>query len=109
MSSGIRLPIKYRDYYDIPRAVVVEYEGNIYLFDCPFDSEIDEYGGDYHIYRLSSSFRHNLDDLDWSKLSEEGEQIGRVPVEMVEFDSTKRKYIDSEVLQEITSSEREKR
>lgn len=37
------LPITYRDYYDVPRMLVVRFEGQAYLFDCPFDVALDEY------------------------------------------------------------------
>jgi len=36
------LSIRYRDFYDIPRAVVVEWCDLLYLFDCPFDEEADD-------------------------------------------------------------------
>ena len=31
------IPIRYRDFYDVPRAVVVEFRGKLYLFDSLFD------------------------------------------------------------------------
>ena len=29
------LPITYRDFHDIPRMILVEFEDAFYLFDCP--------------------------------------------------------------------------
>jgi hypothetical protein len=31
------LPIRYRDFYDIPRAFVIEHPGETLFFDCSFD------------------------------------------------------------------------
>ena len=49
------LPIRYRDFYDLPRAVVVEFRDEMYLFDCLFDREIDEYESTYTVYLLPTS------------------------------------------------------
>jgi hypothetical protein len=38
-SEAAWIPFRYRDFHDVPRAVVAEYEGDLYLFDCPFDPE----------------------------------------------------------------------
>jgi hypothetical protein len=36
------LPIIYRKFYDFPRAVLVDYEGNTYFLDC-LSNDVDEY------------------------------------------------------------------
>ena len=105
MSHGKPLPIRYRDFYDIPRAVVLEYEGDVYFLDCPFDCAIDDYGEGFSVYRLSSSVLPNLENIDWSSLSKEGEYLGTVPINRVEFDNTKRRHIDSGVIEELLRGE----
>ena len=35
--------IQYRDFYDVPRIFVADYQGRLYLFDCPFDEALDDY------------------------------------------------------------------
>ncbi|MBI3437578.1 MAG: hypothetical protein HY054_02795 [Proteobacteria bacterium] len=37
------LPIRYRDFWDLPRAFSVDYDGKTYFFDCPFNESIDDY------------------------------------------------------------------
>ena len=35
--------IAYREFYDVPRMFLVEASGNLLLFDCPFDDDLDEF------------------------------------------------------------------
>ena len=40
-------PIRYRDFYDFPRAFVVEHAGELLFFDCLFSDTLDDYGKEY--------------------------------------------------------------
>ena len=44
--------IRYRDFYDIPRIFIVTLNGKLFLFDCAFDDEIDDYS---ELSRLSTA------------------------------------------------------
>ena len=65
-------PIRYRDFFDIPRAFVVEYTGDLYFFDCPFDQRVDEYPDHYDVYRLETSAALDLTTDSWQSLSAGG-------------------------------------
>lgn len=61
MSSERWIPIRYREFYDIPRAFVIENAGELLLFDCPFDDVADSYGDSYTVIRLDPSAKATLD------------------------------------------------
>jgi hypothetical protein len=72
------LPIKYREFYDVPRAIVVERDGELYLFDSSFDGDADEYPAYFGVYRLVACVASQLDSGRWEGLAAQGELLGRV-------------------------------
>ena len=46
------LPIRYRDFWDVPRLIVVETEGRVLLLDSAFDDVLDEFSPEYTVYDL---------------------------------------------------------
>ena len=95
------LPITYRDFYDIPHAIVVEFDGGLYFLDSPFDDAIDDYRPEFTVYRLPSELRTQLAMMSWVDLQHHGEAIGAVPTDDVQFDKTKRQAINSDILAKI--------
>lgn len=103
MSAEQWLPIRYRDFYDVPRMFVLAQSGQVYLFESPFEEQRDEYANDYTVYRLPVDAERWIDDLvDWSELGERGTRLGTVPVQQVEFDETNRKLVNSTVLKSFS-------
>ena len=50
------LPILgYREFYDLPRAFIVQRDERVMLFDCPFDGALDDYVEQYTVYELSET------------------------------------------------------
>ncbi len=96
-----QLPIRYRDFYDVPRAILVQYGGALYFFDCPFSDALDEYGDEYSVYRLRQEPSSSLDDASWEGLPGNSEYLGSVPVKAVAIDSTRRRSIDAGVCQRL--------
>lgn len=90
------LSIEYRGFWDIPRMVVVRRENSLYLLDCPFDPELDSFRPRFTVYLLPADVEHQLSG-SWESLPEVGERIGEIPVELVEFDATRRKAIKDSV------------
>ena len=91
------LPIRYRDVYDVPRAMVVEHEGRLYLFDCLFDYDVDDYEDDYTIYLIPDDLRDDIDTMSWTDLGHRSERVGVVATALVEFDETKRNAINARI------------
>ena len=91
-------PIRYRDFYDVPRIFLVRGGDRLFLFDCPFDSAEDEYGKTFKVYLMP-----NLpDDMlagSWEDLAAKAERLlGEVPTSEVEFDQTLRREVEASVL-----------
>ena len=46
------IPFKYRDFYDVPRLIVVRWKRNLFLLDSRFEDTTDEYSEYYSVYSL---------------------------------------------------------
>jgi hypothetical protein len=95
------VPSQTGDFYDVPRAFVVQHAGSLYFFDCPFDDRIDEYPDRYTVYRLDATLSPALDVGSWEALANKGERIGDVLTQRVQFDSTRRAAIDNSIFELI--------
>ena len=91
------IAMRYRDFYDLPRAFIVEFEGELLFFDCPFNDETDDYATEFTVYRVDGSLREQIDTMSWVGLCAHGQRVGAVPVGVVEFDETRRKAVNSAV------------
>ena len=95
--------ITYREFYDVPRMFVVSYRGKQYLFDGTFDESADEYPDTYQVYVLPKLGRDELNG-SWVGLSDNAEEhLGEVLVSSVVFDESRRRAIDPQVIEEVTS------
>ncbi|HJZ70050.1 MAG TPA: hypothetical protein VKF81_18130 [Blastocatellia bacterium] len=93
--------IRYRDFYDIPRIFITTHNGKVYLFDCPFDDELDDYSDRYRIYQLPGIAEDELEG-SWERLPERAvSMVGEIPVSEVEFDKTRRNSIDTRILEKL--------
>ena len=91
-------PIKYREFYDIPRIFLAEHDSGVFLFDCPFDDDKDEYGETYKVYLMPK-----LDEKDlaggWQKLPAQAKRLlGEIRTTEIEFDPTFRQQVSLAVL-----------
>jgi hypothetical protein len=94
-------PIRYRDFYDLPRVFITSYDGKDYLFDCPFDDELDDYPDSYRVYQLPALSEEELQG-SWEHLPELAAPfLGVIPVAEVRFDSTKREWINTAIFKEL--------
>lgn len=91
------LPIRYRDFHDVPRAFVVEYGGVTFLFDCLFDYDRDDYEPTYAVYRVPAEVAGLLDETSWTDLGHRCVPVGWVWMTDVEFDETRRKAVRSRI------------
>jgi hypothetical protein len=92
--------IKYREFYDVPRIFLVEHRGRLLLFDGLFNEAIDEYPNDYKVY-LMSPLRDEDTSGSWLGLRDKAiRPLGTIPVANLRFDSTHRREIDTEPIDE---------
>ena len=89
--------IQYRDFYDVPRIFVTNYQGQLYLFDCPFNDELDDYPDSYRVYQLPALTEAELAG-SWEHLPERAiSLLGVVTVTEVQFDPTKRACVNTAI------------
>lgn len=98
------VPIQYRDFYDVPRIFLLRYEGHLLLLDSPFGDDADEYSASYDVYLMPELPQEMLEG-SWAHLRElASRQLGRIPVAAVEFDTTRRKAIDTGSLEALLTT-----
>jgi hypothetical protein len=96
-------PIKYVGFYDVPRIFITTYGDNTYLFDCPFDEELEDDSNVYKVYVLPSLKDEEL-PKDWTTLYTRATRyVGDVPVANVRFDSSRRQFMDPSIIDELIS------
>jgi len=88
--------VEYREFYDVPRMVLFDWNGDRYLIDCPFDDVKDDYADNYGVYLLD---RNVVVSADWTGMSLKGKVLGQVHVAAKLFDKTRRKFIDASFLE----------
>ena len=95
----------YREFYDLPRAIVVHDGSRIIFFDCPFNESLDDYPPKYEVY-LMPNLPKKVWASSWEHLAQQAiHRLGSVPVASVRFDSTWRYKIDLDILQELQIGE----
>ncbi len=83
----------YRDFYDLPRMIVVSLPTGRILLDCQFDPALDDYPDRYQVYRLPATV--DADAADWTSLLVGAELLGSVSVGEIEFDPSRRASLHS--------------
>lgn len=99
MASAM-VPIAYREFYDLPRDVLLEFEGVAYCLLCPFDEALDDYADFYEVYCLppAAYARFSAPDSDWIGIEKAGQRLGRAPVDALRFDESRRAGIEESTL-----------
>jgi hypothetical protein len=100
MTSGGWVPFEYRDFYDVPRMILVRRVDRAFLFDSPFDERADEYSDAFYVYRLSLASADELRaQSSWRDATALGTLAATVPVADVEFDPSRRQSISESVFE----------
>lgn len=96
-------PIQYREFWDVPRIFLVPYQEKWFLFDCEFDETAEDFPDYYRVYVIPKPCDEELAG-SWDNLHEKAMQyLGEVLIQKVHFDSSKRREIDTGVLDEMTA------
>jgi hypothetical protein len=91
--------IKYRDFYDVPRVFFVRYDDRLLLFESTFEDELDDYSTEYDVYLVPELSDSEM-NRSWERISRfAARKLGRIPVNAIAFDPTRREYIDDEKLE----------
>jgi hypothetical protein len=94
------LPISYGEFWDVPRMILVRVVDRLFFLDCNFDVTLDEYPDHYIVYELPANHYGFLEG-DWSQLPSSAIEIGRLGLDQIEFDPTKREAIRSSELESM--------
>lgn len=93
--------IIYSGFYDVPLAFVVRHGGRQYLFWREFDDALDAYPDAYRVFSLPGLSDEAIKS-SWLRIGSLATAfLGEVPVAEVKFDPTRRKEIESGVLEKV--------
>ena len=101
-------PIRYMGFWDVPRIFLTHYKGQSFLFDCPFDEELEDDSDSYRVYTMPDLVDEDL-PKDWTTLHQRATSfVGEIPVARVRFDPTRRREVELSVLEELLTSTKAK-
>ena len=91
----------YRDFYDVPRMIILNHRGHKILLDCKFDDSVDDYPSTYKVYVLPQRI-NEISELSWESMRARAvRQVGEIPVKQLVFDHTKRSALDASVIDDL--------
>ena len=94
-------PMRYREFWDVPRIFLVPYQGIWFLFECPLDEAVEDFRDSYRLYVIPQGSEEELAG-SWDRLHEKATQYsGEVAVAQVHFDSSKRREIETKILDDL--------
>lgn len=97
------ISIEYREFWDVPRIFLARYEGKLFLFDCVFDETTEDFPDYYQVYQLPNLEPEELAG-SWAHLSTKAILcFGKVPIQRIPFDASKRRNIASTILDELAA------
>jgi hypothetical protein len=93
--------INYRGFHDVPGAFVVWHRGRQFLFLREFDDDLDDYQSSYRVFSLPG-LSNDVVESSWAGIENLATSLlGEVPVLEVKFDASRRKKIDTEILERL--------
>lgn len=99
------IPITYGEFYDVPRMIAFHIDREWYFMRSYFNEEADDYNDFYDVYLLpfqsEDEFKSNPNY--WMNLSN-ALHLGRMPIDAVGLDETRRRTIDAAAMQEWLSA-----
>lgn len=101
--SAMASIVQYRDFWDVPRIFVARYQDELFLFDCPFDEDVEDFPDSYKVYRMPALTHEDLAGSWYGLEAKAIGFLGEVPISKVQFDGTRRKEIDAGVLEHLTA------
>jgi len=91
----------YRDFYDVPRMIILNHKGQKILLDCGFDDSQDDYSSTYKVYILPLEIDETR-EMSWKAMPTRAiKYVGEIPVKQLLFDHTKRAALDMCVVDDL--------
>ena len=85
------IAIRYGAFWDVPRTFHLRWHGIDLIFDSEFDESLDEYSPEYIVVRVASAPPEK--GTSWATSIDSGVLVGRMPVDRVRFDETRRRFV----------------
>jgi|HubBroStandDraft_4_1064222.scaffolds.fasta_scaffold71575_2 hypothetical protein len=99
-----RVKIVYREFYDVPRMLIMSRRGLKLLLDSAFDESLDDYSPTYKVYVLPKEIDERT-LRSWESLPQMAtKSLGEIRVDQVVFDVTKRAEVDAGVIDSLLDS-----
>jgi len=91
-----RIPFTYGEFYDVPRMVRFQFDGEWYFLRSEFDEEADEYTDFYDVYRLPFRSDEEIRATPeyWMNLGDDA-HLGRIPIADIGLDFRRRNSLDA--------------
>ena len=97
------IPIRYVEFYDVPRIVVARHSGKLLRLLSGFNEKLDAYPDRYSVYVLPETV---LAKGSWEFLEDTNLPcLGEVLIKDVRFDATKRRTLDPGILDKLVPVE----
>jgi hypothetical protein len=95
-----RIPLTYGEFYEFPRMIRFQFEGEWFFLDSPFDVERDDYPDVYNVYLLPfrSEEEVKANPFYWKDLSH-AVHLGQLGVTEIGLDETRRRSLDPRVIE----------
>ncbi|MBC8138246.1 MAG: hypothetical protein H8F28_20390 [Fibrella sp.] len=94
---------RYREFYDVPRVILLATSLFVLEMESLFDEENDDYNDSYTV-TVNGAVRDDL-ATGWTNVEGgTGSTIGRIPVRDLKFDRTKRSYFVSPAFDDMLST-----
>jgi hypothetical protein len=91
----------YRDFYDVPRMIILNHKEQKILLDCKFDDSLDDYPTTYKVYILPQDI-NEINEISWEDMTARAvRRVGEIPVKQLVFDHTKRAALDVSVIDDL--------
>lgn len=92
----------YRDFWDFPKIFLVSFNGSLFLFDCKFSNDTEDFENKYQVFIMPELSENEING-SWYGLSDKSvKYLGEVPINQVQFDETRKKFINGEIITGLT-------
>ena len=100
--------VQYRDFWDVPRIFLASFGHSLFLFDCKFSKESEDFNTEYEVFLMPELSENDLVG-SWEGLANKALKfLGAIPVDAINFDETRRGSIKSEVISTLLNAQGEK-
>jgi hypothetical protein len=92
----------YRAFWDVPRCILIDFDGVTLYLRSDFDEALDDYAPQYDVFLMPPGFQPGA---DWTHAEASAiRKLGTLAVSEVEFDATKREALNIEAFRRFGSS-----